>query len=129
MKIRRSAVTSITAIAALLMFVFAVARVLNASPHGAQEAFNKALAIGLGLSPLAFLAPPRRWLQKNLRTVLLIWWIVPIGTGVVVTPYISDIGPNSHFLLPLLVWVAAFWAMFAPVAVLGLRASLTKSRP
>ena len=99
----------------------AAAVALREAPHDDRGAAFVQLALLLFATPLLFLLIPRAWLAFP-RIVIFTWWILPIGVGAVSLTYLGDMG-DKHMFAPLYVVIAAFWAMFAPVVIIGLRKS------
>ena len=106
----------------LIAITIAITVGLRNASHDARDDMFVDLAIGFILSPGLFLLAPRSWIDSP-RAMLLTWWILPVGISCVSVGCIGDMGAMDHILTAFSVPVAGFWAMFAPVIVVGMRAA------
>jgi len=109
----------IVALSLLLALTIAIVSVLRNAEYIARRGMFGQLAIALFLSPAMFWFVPRAWLASP-RAMLLSWWVLPVTVSFVSASYIGDRG-ETYMFEPFGVLVAGFWAMFAPVIVVGLR--------
>ena len=110
----------------LISLAVAVAVKLRHSSYEVREDLFMTFAKALLLTPALFLFVPRRWL-KSPRVLLFTWWILPVGVSCVSISYLGDMG-DSHMFSPTLVLIAGFWAMFAPIIVVGVRRAMLQRK-
>ena len=106
----------------LLSLTVAVVVAINHAEYLPRGRMFGHLAIALFLSPGLFWLVPRAWLASP-RAMLLTWWVLPVVLSYVSATYIGDIG-ETDMVEPFFVVVACFWAMFAPVIVMGFRRAI-----
>lgn len=118
----------IAASVCLLSVVLVIRTSFALLSHKDREFGLIVLSAFLFLSPLVMIAPCRRIWYRHPRTMLLTWWILPLGASLIAAQFFGDMGEDQHMFTPILVWLASIWAMFGPVVVVGVLRGRDESR-
>jgi len=121
--VRTPAIAVAAAVTAFVLMTIVVFRGLALLDYHAQEVALIRIALGLAATPFLFILVPGSWLDRP-RTLLFSWWGIPLGVVAGVVPYWGDMGPR-HMFLPILVFLAALFAMFAPMIPIGTRRAVS----